>query len=79
MSTPKTVQAIRDAVERRGYCVIPFETASRVLGISPIDENDFEDAIENLVNSTTWLSSYHIAWVPCHIRVEGPYDEPGGP
>ncbi len=75
----KTIQAVRDAVEKRGYCVIPFDAASRVLEIDPANESDFEDAIANFVTAASWLDSYHIAWVPCHVRVEGPYTEPGGP
>ena len=75
----KTVQAVRDAIERRGYCVIPFDTVSRVLGINPASEDDFEDAVADFVTTASWLEGYHIAWVPCHVRVEGPYTEPGGP
>lgn len=75
MATLKTIQAIKNDIMGNGCSSVPFETVERILGTSYADDDDFEEAILNLMSAKSWVTGCSIDWINRKITFTGPWTE----
>lgn len=63
MSKAKTNLEIQDRISLTGFCTVPFSVIEYLLGITHDDDDTFETAVSDMVDSTEWAHAYEIDWI----------------
>lgn len=72
MGKQKTIAEIREKIEISGYSAVPFSTVEYVLGITHDDDDTFETAVSDLVDTTAWVTGYGMDWINTFVLFTGP-------
>lgn len=68
----KTIQYIKAEVECKGWCIVAREVVEEVIGGSYPDDDDYETAVQALVDSVDWATDFSVDWASDTVCVNGP-------